>query len=98
MTRNTILVFSLAALLSACGQSLPAKSLSEKLQGKTPEEKQEVLRLACLNEAEYTTRLKKANYQRRYGSRRSQMIADTDETWRLKILCREMTDTYTQKE
>ena len=94
MIRKPILLFSLAAFLSACGQPAPVKTLSEKLHGKTPEEKREVLRLACLNEAEYTTRLKKASYQRRYGARLTHVISDTDETWRLKMLCREMTDAY----
>lgn len=98
MIRKPILLFSLAAFLSACGQSAPVKTLSEKLHGKTPEEKREVLRLACLNEAGYTTRLKKANYERRYGSRSSRVISDTDETWRLKMLCRRMTENYAAKE
>lgn len=98
MIRRLILLFSLAAFLSACGQPAPVKTLSEKLHGKTPEEKREVLRLACLNEAKYTTRLKKATYERLYGARLSHVISDTDETWRLKMLCRQMTDSYEAKE
>lgn len=98
MIRKLILLFSLAAFLSACGQPQPPKSLDEKLQGKSAEEKREVLRLACLNEAKYTTRLKKANYERLYGARPSHVISDTDETWRLKMLCRRMTDSYEAKE
>lgn len=98
MIRKLILFFSLAAFLPACSQPAPVKTLSEKLQGKTPEEKREVLRLACLNEAEYTTRLKKAKYQRLYGARLSHIVADTDETWRLKMICREMTKNYATKE
>lgn len=98
MTQKPLLILILAVLLSACGQSTPQQSLSEKLTGKTPEEKQEVLRLACLNEAEYTTKLKKARYERLYGAKRSHLLQDTDETWRLKMICREMTDTYAEKE
>lgn len=98
MIRRQILLCCLAVLLTACGEPPPERSLHEKLQGKTPEEKQEVLRLACLNEADYTTRLKRANYQRRYGARRSHVISDTDETWRFKMLCRRMTDSYEAKD
>lgn len=99
MIKKTFIVFSMAVILSACAQSTtPPQTLSEKLQGKTPEEKQEILRLACLNEADYTTKIKKANFQRQYGSKRSHLVQDTDETWRLKMICREMTDIYAQKE
>jgi hypothetical protein len=98
MIRKRILLFSLAAFLSACGQPAPVKTLNEKLQGKTPEEKREVLRLACLDEAEYTTRLKKAEYKRLYGAQPSRVVSDTDETWRLKMLCRRMADSYEAKE
>ncbi len=78
--------------LSACALQ-PKQTLSQKLERKTPEEKQEVLRLECLNEAEYSTDQKKVRYQRRYGSKRMAFVRDTDETARLKRLCREMTET-----
>jgi hypothetical protein len=85
-------------MLTACAQTTtPPQTLSEKLEGKTLEEKQEELRLACLNEAEYTTKIKKANYRRHYGSKRLNTVQDTDETRRLKTLCREMTENYAQK-
>lgn len=96
MKQKTMITLALAVLLSACAQSTPPQTLSEKLAGKTPEEKQEVLRLACLNEAEYTTKIKKAKY--RGPSKRKHLVQDTEETKRLKTLCREMTDTYEQKE
>lgn len=87
------------SLVSACaGQSGPPQSLTEKLEGKTPAERQEILRLACLNEAEYSADQKKAQVQRRYGSKRSHFLRDPEETARLKTLCREMTDNYAQKE
>lgn len=85
----------LSLMLTACAAQ-PEQTLSEKLEGKTPEEKQEVLRLACLNEAEYTTKIKKAKY--RGGAKRKHTVPDTEETRRLKTLCREMTDNYAQKE
>lgn len=98
MKQKTIITLALAVLLSACAQTAPPQTLSEKLEGKTPEEKQEVLRLACLNEAEYSVDKKKAEHRRRYGSKRIQHVRDTEETRRLKTLCREMTDNYAQKE
>lgn len=98
MRRQPMLALIIVVLLSACTQSTtPPQTLSQKLQGKTPEEKQEILRLACLNEAEYTTKIKKKNYQRMYGSKRVHLVQDTDETWRMKMICREMTDTYAEK-
>lgn len=96
MKRKTMITLALAVLLSACAQSTPPQTLSEKLDGLSPAEKQEVLRLACLNEAEYTTKIKKAKY---HGpSKRRHLVPETEETKRLKTLCREMTDTYEQKE
>ena len=98
--KRYLLPIAAVLMLSACAQNntAPPLTLSQKLEGKTPEEKQEVLRLACLNEAEYTTKIKKANYRRQYGSKRVHLVQDTDETWRLKMLCREMTENYAQKE
>lgn len=79
--------------LSACTPQ-PSQTLDEKLSSKTPAEKQEVLRLACLNEAEYTTDMNKAKYEQRYGAKRSHLVSDTTDTSRLKTICREMTDNY----
>lgn len=84
-------IFTLAACNST--QTEP-QSLSQQLEGKSPEEKQEIVRLACLNEAEYTTKIKKAKHTRLHGARHRQMVKDTPETKRLKDLCREMTDSY----
>lgn len=84
-------IFTLAACNST--QTEP-KTLSQQLEGKSPQEKQEILRLACLNEAEYTTDIKKAKHRKLHGSRHRQMLKDTAETKRLKDLCREMTDSY----
>lgn len=93
MKYRAIITLTLAGLLVACTQvSTQPQILSQKLHGKTPEEQQVVLRLACLNEAEYTTRLKKSAYQKKYGSKRVEFVKDTEETKKLKSLCREMTE------
>ncbi len=76
-------------LLASCAQG-PRLTLSEQLQGKPPQERTEILRLACLNEADYTTMQKKAKMQS-YNSRRSHMLPNTQETTRLKSICRSMT-------
>lgn len=94
MKHTIIATLTVAALLSACTQlSTQPQTLDQKLyQAQTSDERREVLRLACLNEAEYTTRLKKAAYQKKYGSKRLAFVRDTEETRTLKSLCREMTD------
>lgn len=79
-------------LLSACATSSSPPPLSEKLEGRSPQERQEVLRLACLNEAEWR---KDQAVRRRTGKARS--IATHGyypEVSRLKALCREMTTAY----
>lgn len=76
-------------LLASCSQG-PRLTLSEQLQGRPPQERTEILRLACLNEADYTTMQKKAKMQS-YNSRRSHMLPNTQETTRLKSICRSMT-------
>lgn len=91
MRKKACLVL-LPLLLAACATE-PPKPLTEQLSGKTPEEKQEILRLACLNEAEYSTKEQKR--KARPYSVRHRHISDTSETSRLKTLCREMTDEYT---
>lgn len=83
-------------LLSACAQSIPAPTLSEKLEGKSPEERQEILRLACLNEAEW-----KKNQAVRHRTGKARSIASHryyPEVSQLKALCREMTTAYLDKE
>jgi hypothetical protein len=83
----------LTLALSACAAQ-PEQTLSEKLEGKTPEEKQEVLRLACLNEAEHVGKKPRSTTHGHRGHRHG----DSAETKRLKDICREMTDNYAQKE
>ncbi len=84
---------TLGMMLAAC-TAQPEQTLSEKLEGKTPEERQEILRLACLNEAEHT-----GNKPRRATTgHRSHRHGDSVQTKRMKDICREMTDNYAQKE
>jgi hypothetical protein len=97
MMQRTMTVLTLTALLSACGPATPPPSLSDKLEGRSPEEKLEVLRLACLNEAGYSTDIMKAQYRRRYGSQRAHLMEDTEETSHFKTLCNEMTDNYVRE-
>ncbi len=80
-------------LLSACAaQSSPPQALSEKLEGKTSQERQEILRLACLNEAEWQ---KDQAVRHRTGKARS-IAAHRyyPEVSQMKALCREMTTAY----
>ena len=95
MKRLIFTSLMLAGFLSACTQlSSPPQTLEQKLaHSTTPDERRETLRLACLNEADYTTRLKKAAHQKRYGSKGLAFVRDTDETIKFKALCRKMTET-----
>lgn len=94
MNSRIIITLTLAGLLSACTQlSTTPQTFDQKLShAQAPDDRKEILRLACLNEAEYTTRLKKAAYQKKYGSKRLEFVKDTEETMTLKVLCRKMTD------
>lgn len=82
-------IILLPLLLATCAAS-PPKPLTEQLAGKSPEDRQEILRLACLNEAEYATREHAARV--RPFSMKHRHISDTRETRRLKAICREMTN------
>jgi Flp pilus assembly protein TadD len=90
MIGKSLLTITLAGLLTACAGASQQHSLSEKLEGKTPEERQEILRVACLNEAEHT-----GNKPRRATTgHRSHRHGDSADTKRMKDICREMTDEY----
>ncbi|ARJ64704.1 hypothetical protein WV31_02965 [Magnetospirillum sp. ME-1] len=89
--RPHILIIALMAVgLSACA-STPTIPLAQRLEGKTPEDRQETLRRACLAEANWnldqTAARMPANMQHRYRDSNS-----TRETSHLKELCREMAD------
>lgn len=90
-----VLILILPVMLAACAVE-PPQPLAQKLAGKTPEEKQEILRLACLNEAEYSTiEFKKKLHP---TSARHRHISDTPETTHLKSICREMTENYSMED
>ncbi len=90
MRPHILIIVLLAAGLSACA-SIPTVSLAQRLEGKTPEDRQETLRRACLTEANWnldqTAARMPANMQHRYRDSSS-----TRETSHLKELCREMAD------
>lgn len=87
----------LTLALTAC-TAQPKQTLSEKLSdAKTAEEKQEVLRLACLNEAEWSEDQKKKKH-RLHRHHFNSYLNSTEETRRLKTLCREMTENYVAAE
>lgn len=79
-----------AVALSGCA-STPNVPLTERLEGKTPDQRQETLRRACLAEAEWSldrsTARQPAAIQHRYRDSNT-----TRETSHLKELCREMAD------
>jgi hypothetical protein len=87
--RPHILIIALMAVgLSACA-STPSLPLAKRLEGKTPDERQEILRRVCLTEAEWDLDRAAArqpiNAQHRYRDSNT-----TRETSHLKELCREM--------
>ena len=71
--RPHILIIALMAVgLSACA-STPSIPLAQRLEGKTPEDRQETLRRACLTEADWnldqTAARMPANMQHRHRHR-----------------------------
>lgn len=75
-----------AMVLSAC-TAQPSPSLDEKLAGKTPEEQEEILRVACLDEAEHFSNPSGKEIRTPHGVLLNQ---DSAQTRRLKTVCREM--------
>ncbi len=95
--KHTLLIASTMLALTACA-SEPSKTLDQKLaEARTVEDRKETLRLACLNEAEWSEdqNKKKHRFHRHHFN---SYLNSTEETRRLKTLCREMTDNYAQKE
>ena len=92
--KSKITVLLTALMLSACANGQSSQTLSDKLaNAETPEKKQEVLRLACLNEAEWSEKQNKKSH-RSHRHRFNSYLNSTKETRDLKVLCREMTDNY----
>jgi hypothetical protein len=85
--RTLWMAILLTGLLSACAQS-PEQTLEEKLAGKTPEQRERILRVACLNEAEHIGNPPRKALPAKYTHQRK----DTAQTMRLKELCRQMED------
>lgn len=94
MTMNRMICIGLVSvLLGACATepAKPSLPLSEQMAGKTPEEKKEILRQACLEEAKDSTIRRKERYRGRFMRHR---LGNTDETQRLKALCQIMDENY----
>lgn len=85
-------ILALALTVSACATNTPKLTLDEKLQGKSGEERKEVLRLACLNEAEWPIF---NSYKYKHGSVKQRMRMRNGynkEVTEMKSLCREMNE------
>lgn len=78
-----LLLVSMFVGLAAC-TSTPQQTLQEKLQGKSPAERKEILRLACLNEAEQTVQPNRRSGRYRYVHIYTKQESET------KALCRQM--------
>ena len=91
--RKVFCIGLLAVLLSACASdpAIPSLPLSERLAGKTLEEKKEILREACLDEARDSTIRRKDRYR---GSFMRHRLGTTEETNRLKALCQLIDENY----
>ena len=92
----TLLITASTILLSACA-SPAQQTLNERLGNKSQVERKEILRLECLNEAEYSTNMYKNNAWPHLRPSRKTYLPDTVETSNLKKLCRKMTDNFATK-
>lgn len=79
------LTFAAMALTACTAQ--PPQSLDERLAGKSPEEQQEILRVACLDEAKHFSNTSGKEVRTPHGVLLNQ---DSAQTRRLKTVCREM--------
>jgi len=87
--KNVLMAAITVLTLGACA-SQPPKSLDQKLHGANTEERKEVLRLACLNEAEWPTYHSPAYKQGNVRIRRRLEHSYNPEVSDMKALCREM--------
>ncbi len=87
--KRTLLILT-ALALAACAPN-PPQTLEQRLSGKSPAEKQEILRVACLNEAERLGNPPREDIRTHHGVKLNQ---DSAQTRRFKEICREMTDAY----
>lgn len=89
-----ILITAMVLTLGACA-SQPPQTLDQKLTGKTGEDRKEILRLACLNEAEWPI-YNSSYYQRANGKiKQSLKYRYNSEVSEMKALCRQMDDLTT---
>ena len=90
--KKYLLIASIASVISACASNTPQLTLDEKLQGKSPKERKEVLRLACLNEAEWpiynSSAYKSGNDKQRMRVKNGYHPEVTE----MKSLCRKMNE------
>ncbi|MDO9461982.1 MAG: hypothetical protein Q7N95_17935 [Alphaproteobacteria bacterium] len=87
--KNTLMIAVAMVVLSACA-SQPPKTLDQKLQGVNTQERKEVLRLACLNEAAWPTYHSPAYKQGNIRIRRRLEHTYDPEVSDMKALCRKM--------
>ena len=91
MIKRGLYVSLLLVMLGACTEK-PMKPVPifEQLAGKTVKEKQEILRLACLNEAEKIT----GRTRMWQPSGHSRIPIYDPQINQMKAICRQMTDAY----
>ncbi len=77
--------------MTAC-TSQPPQTLEQKLSGKTLQEQAEVLRLACLNEAEWPIYHSPAYKQHLFQASHPYAIHYQPEVSEMKALCRDMSE------
>ncbi len=87
--KNRLMITIAVLALSACA-SQPPKTLDQKLHGANTEERKEVLRLACLNEAEWPTYHSPGYKQGNSRVRRHIEHSYNQEVSEMKALCRKM--------
>lgn len=87
---KTNLMAAIAVLALGACVSQPPKTLDQKLQGANTEERKEVLRLACLNEAEWPTYHSPGYKQGNSRVRRHIEHSYNQEVSEMKVLCRKM--------
>lgn len=87
--KNSLMIVIAMLVLSACASQAP-KTLDQKLQGVNTGERKEVLRLACLNEAEWPTYHSPTYRQANLRIRRRLEHRYDPEVSGMKSLCRKM--------
>ncbi len=85
------LIMSLA--LAACDNPL-RPTLEERLAGKTPEERREILRVVCLDEAEHFTYPSGKVIRTAHGGKSNH---EAEQTRNLKVVCREMAGEHSDR-